>query len=303
MHARTIINCAITGAGDTVRTNPHVPVTPQQIAEESVAAARAGASVVHLHVRDPATGRASMETALYRETVERIRDSGVDVIINLTTGPGARFFPGPDNPRHAGPGSTLTTPEERVQHVLELMPEICSLDVATFNMGANAMVNVHAHLVRMAALVQAAGVLPELEVFDLGHIRLARHMQEEGQLTGPALFQLCLGVPWGAAADAETMLAMRNALPPGSIWAAFGIGRTQFPSVALAAAMGGHVRVGLEDNLYLGHRELAPGNASLVARAATIIEAMGGSVASTAEARQQLHLAPPQDTAAASAAP
>jgi len=297
----TIVNCAVTGAGNTTAQSPHVPVTPRQIADECVAAAHAGAAVVHIHVRDPHTGRPSMELALYREVVERIRDSGVDMIVNLTTGPGARFHPSAEDPRQAGPGSTITSPEERVRHVLELRPEMCSLDVATFNMGANAMVNVPAHLARMASLVQAAGVLPELEVFDLGHIRLARHMIDEGQITGTLLFQLCLGVPWGAPADAPTMLAMRNALPHEAHWAAFGIGRTSFPAVALAAAMGGNVRVGLEDNLYLRRRELAPGNASLVARAVTIVEAIGGKVATPAEARVLLGLAPSAATRAASA--
>lgn len=298
----TIINCAVTGGGDTTRLSPHVPVTPKQIADESIAAARAGAAVVHLHVRDPDSGRPSMDVALYRDAVARIRDSGIDVIINLTTGPGARFHPSDDDPRRAGPGSTITSPEARVAHVLEIKPEICSLDVATFNMGANAMVNVPAHLARMAALVQSVGALPELEVFDLGHIRLARHMIDEGQITGTILFQLCLGVPWGAPMDAETMLVMRNALPKGSQWAAFGIGRGEFPSVALAAAMGGHVRVGLEDNLYLRHRELAPGNASLVERARTIVESIGGRVASVAEARAMLNLKPATGSHAATAA-
>jgi len=286
----TIINCAVTGGGDTARQSPHVPVTPAQIAAECIAAAKAGAAVVHVHVRDPATGRASMEIAHYRETVQRIRDSGVDVIINLTTGVGARFAPSDEDPKRAAAGSTITTPEERVQHVLELRPEMCSLDVATFNMGSNAMVNVPKHLERMAALVQSAGALPELEVFDLGHIRLARHMIDQGQIKGTILFQLCLGVPWGAPADARTMLAMRDALPPNAHWAAFGISRMEFPCVALAAAMGGHVRVGLEDNLYLRKGELAPGNASLVARAASIIDAIGRSVATPAQARAILGL-------------
>jgi len=286
----TIINCAVTGGGDTARQSPHVPVTPAQIAAECIAAAKAGAAVVHIHVRDPATGRASMAIAHYRETVQRIRDSGVDVIINLTTGVGARFAPSDEDPRRAAAGSTITTPEERVQHVLELRPEMCSLDVATFNMGSNAMVNVTKHLEKMAALVQSAGALPELEVFDLGHIRLARHMIDEGQIKGTILFQLCLGVPWGAPADARTMLAMRDALPANAHWAAFGISRMEFPCVALAAAMGGHVRVGLEDNLYLRKGELAPGNASLVERAATIIDAIGRSVATPAQARTILHL-------------
>jgi uncharacterized protein (DUF849 family) len=267
-----------------------VPVTPRQIADECMAAAGAGAAIAHIHVRDPQTGKPSMKLQYYRETVERIRDSGCDIIINLTTGPGARYTPGAEDPLQGGPGSTLAHPEARVRHVLELRPEICSLDVATLNFGNNAMINIPAHLAEMASLVQEAGVKPELEVFDLGHIRLARDMLEKQQIRGTPLFQICLGIPWGAPADAETMLAMRNALPAGSLWAAFGIARDEFASVALATAMGGHTRVGLEDNLYIAHRQLATSNAVLVERAVNIIELMGGSVASAAQARDILGL-------------
>lgn len=284
----SIISCAVTGGGETHMINPAVPVTPKAIAEEAVAAAAAGAAIVHIHVRDPVSGSGSMSLELYRETVDRIRDSGSDVIINLTTGPGARFFPSPDNPRHGVPSSTLSSPEARVEHVLELKPEMCSLDVATLNYGANAMINVPAHLIRMAELVQSAGVKLELEVFELGHIRLARDMIEKGQILGTPLFQICLGIPWGAPADAETMLAMRNCLPPGSTWAAFGISRMQFPSVALATILGGHVRVGLEDNLYLSRGQLANGNAVLVERAVNIIASLGGTVATASQARRIL---------------
>ena len=290
MLERSIISCAVTGGGETQHINPAVPVTPAAIAQEATAAAAAGAAIVHIHVRDPATGSGSMSVALYRETVERIRDSGTDVIINLTTGPGARFIPGRDDPGHAAPGSTLSSPDARVEHVLELKPEMCSLDIATLNYGANTMINVPAHLARMAELVQKAGVKPELEVFELGHIRLACDMIEKGQITGAPLFQICLGIPWGAPADVETMLRMRDTLPPGSTWAAFGISRMQFPSVAAATILGGHVRVGLEDNLYLSRGQLAEGNAVLVRRAVTIIESIGGTIASPAEARRLLGL-------------
>lgn len=291
MTGPTIINCAVTGGANTTHLSPHVPVTPRAIAAEAIAAAAAGAAVVHIHVRDPMTGLGSMDLASYRETVARIRDANVDVLLNLTTGPGARFFPGEPDPRVASTNSTLAPPERRVEHVLELRPEICSLDIATFNMGNSAMVNVPAHLERMAKLVQEAGVLPELEVFDLGHIRLARHLIDNGHITGAPLWQLCLGVPWGAPANAETMLAMRNMLPSGSRWAAFGISRDEFPCVALAATLGGHVRVGLEDNLYIAHRRLASGNAELVERAVRIVELLGGCVATAAQARRILGLA------------
>ncbi len=288
-----IITCAVTGAGGGNKLNPAVPVTPKEIARESIAAAKAGAAIVHIHVRDPETGSYSMELGLYKEVVERIRDSDTDVIINLTTGPGARFTPGKDNPCHGAPGSSLAHPEARVAHVLELKPEICSLDVATMNFGEHAMINTPEHLTRMAELVQSAGVKPELEVFDLGHIRLAGELLKRGVLTGQPLFQLCLGVPWGASADARSMLCMRDSLPANANWTAFGLAKTQYPSIALAAAMGGHVRVGLEDNLYMSRGVLAPGNAALVERAVHLLGHMGTQVASAGKARQILGLPEP----------
>lgn len=286
-----IISCALTGGGDSTGASPHVPVTPVQIADEALAAREAGAAVVHIHVRDPATGKPSRELALYRETVSRIRDAGSDVVINLTTGPGARVVPDDRDMMRLGKGSTLASPEDRVEHVLELRPDICSLDVATMNFGPHAMVNVPAHLARMAKLVQDAGVKPELEVFDLGHAALAARMVADGQIASPPFVQLCLGISWGAPATSEGMLALRGMLPPGAIWSAFGIARHQFPMVAQAVVAGGHVRVGLEDNLYLSRGVLAPGNAPLVERARTIVEALGETVATPAEARAILGLA------------
>jgi uncharacterized protein (DUF849 family) len=293
MHDKVIISCALTGTGDSRKINPTVPHTPEEIANEAIAAAKAGAAIVHIHVRDPKTGAPSMALALYREVVERIRDSGTDVVINLTSGPGARFTPSEDNPRIATPESTITSPEARVEHIVELKPELCSLDVGTFNMRSHAFINLPSHLSRMASLIAAAGVKPEMEVFDAGHIRLASKMVADGEIAAPPLFQLCLGVRWGAPANAETMLYMRNSLPPGSQWAAFGVSHTQMPSVALAVAMDGHVRVGLEDNLYLRKGQLAPGNESLVAQAVQIIHSMGTDVATPAHARQILNLRQP----------
>jgi len=290
MAREVIITCALTGAGDTTKQSPAVPVTPEAIAREAIAARTAGAAIVHVHVRDPATGAPSMKFEHYLEVVERIRDSGTDVIINLTTGPGARFTPSVEDPRQATRESTITHPEARVEHVLRLKPEICSLDVATMNFGSHAFVNVPAHIERMAALVQDAGVKPELEVFDLGHIRLARHLCEQGLIRGTPMFQLCLGVPWGALATPETMLLMRDQLPAGALWAGFGISRHQFPMVAQAALLGGHVRVGLEDNLYLAKDQLATGNAALVERAVAIIESLGFAVATPRGARVLLGL-------------
>jgi uncharacterized protein (DUF849 family) len=289
--ASVIVSAALTGGGDTTATSPHVPITPQQIADEALAARAAGAAVVHIHVRDPATGKPSRDVALYRETVARIRDSGSDVLINLTTGPGARYSPDPAAPGGAGKGTSMAAPEDRVAHVLELRPDICSLDVATMNFGDYAFVNVPGHLRTMATLIRDAGIKPELEVFDLGHIELAKRLIADGLVRDPPFVQLCTGIPWGAPSTTEAMLAMRNALPPGAIWSAFGISRHQFPMAAQAVILGGHVRVGLEDNLYLARGTLAPGNASLVTRAVAIIEALGASVATPAEARAQLKLA------------
>lgn len=290
MAPATIISCAVTGGGDTVSLNPAVPVTPEQIAGEVLAARDAGAAIAHIHVRDPATGQPSRDLALYREVVTRIRDSGSDVIVNLTTGPGARFVPDATDPTRGGPGSSMATPVDRVAHILELRPDICSLDVATMSFGPHAMVNIPRIIEEMASMIRQAGVKPELEVFDLGHVALAASLIERDLFEAPPLLQLCLGIPGGAPATTEAMLTLRNAAPAGSVWSAFGISRHQFPMVAQAMILGGHVRVGLEDNLYLARGVLAPGNAPLVARAARIVHDLGGSVASPSEARAMLGL-------------
>jgi uncharacterized protein (DUF849 family) len=283
----TIISCALTGAGDTTGSSPHVPVTPEQIANEALAAREAGAAIAHIHVRDPETGKSSRDPALYREVVRRIREAGSDVLINLTTGVGARFVPDATDPnRNAVQG--MATPEERMAHVLELRPDLCSLDIATMNFGSQAFVNISDHVERMALAFRDAGVKPELEVFDLGHVALARHLYERGLFTDPPWFQLCLGIPWGAPATTEAMLSLKQLVPPGGIWSAFGISRQQFPMVAQAVILGGHVRVGLEDNLYLGRGQLAPGNAPLVERAVRIVRELGAEVATPAQARDIL---------------
>lgn len=283
-----IITCAVTGGGDTVSRNPAVPVTPEQIATAAIDAGKAGAAIAHIHVRDPATGQGSMDLAHYREVVERIRDSGSDILINLTTGAGARFIPGEDDPLSPAPGTTLTTPERRVQHVVELKPDICSLDMGSLNFGVNVFINYPDHLRKMAASIRDAGVKPELEVFESGHIRLANQMIEDGCFETPVLFQICLGIAWGAPATPEALIFMRNLLPDGVDWAAFGISRMQFPFVAQSVLLGGHVRVGLEDNLYLERGVLAPSNAALVEKAADIVAIMGENVATPAEARRVL---------------
>ena len=288
-----IITCALTGGAPLSGKNKAVPVTPREIADSAIEAARAGAAIVHVHVRNPETGQPSMRADLYRTTVQRIRNSGVDVIINLTTGPGARFVPGGDDPRIGGAGTTLKPWPERVAHVEELKPEVCSLDVGSMNFGEHVFVNTPAYLRKMAEAIRNTGTKPELEVFDLGHIRLARSLVEDGLVAPPPLFQICLGIPWGAPATSESMLAMRNNLPTGALWAGFGIGAAQFPMVAQAVLLGGHVRVGLEDNLYLRRGVLAPSNAALVERAAAIIDQLGEQPASVQEARSILTLSEP----------
>jgi uncharacterized protein (DUF849 family) len=290
MQRKIIISCAVTGSADSPGKNPAVPVTPEQIAKSSIDAAKAGAAVVHIHVRNPQTTKPSMDGALYREVVERIRASGTDVLINLTTGPGARFEHDPEDPTKASPASTLRGPEDRVRHVVELRPDICSLDMGSLNMGSRVFINTPQHLQTMAVAIRDIGVLPELEVFETGHLLLAKRMIETGHIKPPGMFQLCLGISWGQPATPEAMTYMRNLLPPGSPWFAFGISLYQFPMVAQALLLGGHVRVGLEDNLYLEKGKLAPSNAALVEKAAHIIEVLGDQVASPAEAREILGL-------------
>ena len=290
MQRKVIISCALTGSADTPGRNAAVPVTPQQIAQSAIEARNAGAAIVHIHVRDPKTTKPSMAVAHYRETVERVRDSGSDVVINLTTGPGARFAPGLNDPFAAGTSTTMRTPAERVQHIQELKPEICSLDMGSMNMGQYAFVNTAGYLEAMAVAIRDAGVLPELEVFEAGHLMLARRMIETGHIKTPSLFQICLGISWGQPATPEAMTYMRNLLPPDAPWFAFGISLHQFPMVAQTVLLGGHPRVGLEDNIYLEKGKMAPSNAALVEKAGKIIEILGDHVATANDARRILGL-------------
>ena len=291
MNFEVVVTCAVTGAGDTVGRHPGVPVTPGQIAEAAVEAARAGAAIVHIHVRDPETGKGSREIGLFREAVERIRASDTDVVINLTSGMGGDWTPSPDDPAMPGPGTDMVGPAERLAHVAALRPEICSIDCGTMNFGNGdeIYISTPACLRAMAECVGDWGVKPELEVFELGHIRFARQMIAEGLIREPPMFQICLGIPWGADQSVDTMKAMKDELPPGAVWAGFGISRMQMPMAAAAVAMGGHVRVGLEDNLYLERGVLAT-NAQLVERVVGIIERMGARAVSPAEAREKLGL-------------
>lgn len=290
MNHEVIITCAVTGAGDTTSRSNLVPITPRQVADAAIEAARAGAAVVHVHVRDPETGQGSRDPALFRETVDMIRDSGVDMIINLTAGMGGDWVPSAEDPALPGPGSDMIGPEERLAHVVDCKPDICSLDCGTMNFaGDYAYINTAPFLRRMAEIVQELGVKPELEVFDLGQIRLARSLIDEGLIDAPPMFQLCLGIPWGAGADTETMTAMKQALPADALWAGFGISRMQMPMVAQAVLLGGNVRVGLEDNIYLDKGVLAS-NGMLVERAVEIIERLGARVLGPDEARSVIGL-------------
>jgi uncharacterized protein (DUF849 family) len=289
MNTDVIITCAVTGAGDTVGKHPAIPVTPRQIADAAIEAAKAGAAVAHLHVRDPKTGKAARDPALYREAVKYIRESGIDVVINLTAGMGGDFFFDPENPKTGGPKSDMANGADRVTHVEELLPEICTLDCGSLNFGDGAFLATADVLREMAARIQKAGVKPEIEAFELGHIWLAKQLIKEGLIDAPPLFQLCLGIPWGAEGTTEAMVAMRNHLPEGANWAGFAIGRLQMAFVAQAALLGGHVRVGLEDNIWLD-KGVPASNGDLVTRAKEILERMGARVLSPAEAREKLGL-------------
>lgn len=290
MTRKVVISCAVTGNITRPEQNPAIPVTPRQIAAACIEAGKAGAAIAHIHVRDPKTGAPSMEVDLYREVVERIRDSGSPILINLTTGPGGRFVPGEPDPAAAGPGTTLLPPARRIRHVVELRPDLCSLDLNTMYSGSSVVINTPGNVAKMAEQIRSAGVKPELEVFDSGDIHLAQKLIADGALDTPALFQVVTGVKYGFDSRPETVLYARSLLPAGSNWAAFGIGRFELPVLAQAFLLGGHVRVGLEDNVYLRHGVLAPSNAALVEQAVQIVSLLGGEPASPAEARGLLGL-------------
>ncbi len=291
MNYDVVVTCAVTGAGDTVGRHPGVPVTPEQIATAAIEAAKAGAAVAHIHVRDPETGKGSRDPELFRQVVDRVRSSGTDVIVNLTAGMGGDWVPRADDPAMPGPGTDMIGPLERLAHVQDLLPEICSLDCGTLNFGNGNEIYISTppYLRKMAELTKEWGVKPELEVFELGHIRFARQMIAEGLIAEPPMFQICLGIPWGADQTVDTMKVMKDELPPGASWASFGISRMQMPMAAAAVAMGGNVRVGLEDNIYLDRGVLAT-NAQLVERVVGIIERMGARAVTPAEARTKLGL-------------
>jgi len=288
------ITCAVTGAGDTTGKSARVPITPEAIAAEAIEAARAGAAIAHIHVRDPETGRGSRDLRLYREVVERVRAADVDVIVNLTAGMGGDLVLGGDEtplPLDAA-GTDMAGATERLAHVAELLPEICTLDCGSMNFAAGGdyvMTNTPAVLRAMARGVQALGVRPELEVFDTGHLVMVKELIREGLIDDPVLIQLCTGIPYGAPSDIPTLMAMVAQLPPGAVFSAFSIGRLQLPYVAMAALAGGNVRVGLEDNIYLSRGELA-GNGQLVERAVAMLDAMNVRILGPAETRERLGL-------------
>jgi uncharacterized protein (DUF849 family) len=286
--------CAVTGAGDSTGRSDKVPVTPRQIADAAIEAARAGAAVAHIHVRDPATGKGARDPALYAEVMQRVRASGTDVVLNLTAGMGGDLVfgsveqPLPPNPA----GTDMAGASERLVHVAHLLPEICTLDCGSMNFAAGGdyvMVNTPDTLRAMAARVRALGVRPELEVFDTGHLTMVKAMLREGLLDDPVLIQLCMGIPYGAPDDPLTLMSLVHAMPPGAVYSAFSIGRMQLPYVAMAALAGGNVRVGLEDNLFLSRGVLAT-NGGLVERAATILTAMGARVLGPGAVREKLRL-------------
>jgi uncharacterized protein (DUF849 family) len=287
------ITCAVTGSGNTVSKSDKVPVTPEQIAGECVAAAKAGAAVVHIHVRDPLTGAGARDPRLYAEVVERVRASDVDVVLNLTAGMGGDLtFGSVEQPLPpADDGTDMAGATERLEHVRQLRPEICTLDCGTMNFGEGdyIMTNSTATLKEMARQIQALGVRPEIEAFDTGHLWQAKSLAAEGLIDDPAMIQLCMGVPWGAPPDINTFMAMVNNVPDSWTWSAFSLGRKQMEYVALAAIAGGNIRVGLEDNIYLGRGQTAT-NAELVTRAVEILDRLGYSIKTPDEVRADLKL-------------
>ena len=291
MNTNVVVSCAVTGAGDTVDKHPAIPVTPEQIANSAIEAADAGAAIVHLHVRDPKTGKGSRDINLFKETVELVRNSGRNVLINLTAGMGGDLVVDDENPEVPAEGTDLISAEERMAHVELLRPDIASLDCGTINFdNANYVYIQTPNMLRaMAARYAEIGVKPEMEVFDLGHLRFANQMVSEGLIKGPPMYQVCLGIPWGAGADSATMTAMVGQLPRDAFWSGFGISRTQMPMAAQAMLLGGNVRVGLEDNLYL-ERGVPASNATLVEKAVRIIRDLGGQVCDADQARERLGL-------------
>jgi uncharacterized protein (DUF849 family) len=292
MNREVFITCAVTGSGSTQDRSPNVPRSPEAIANSAIKAAKAGAAIVHCHVRNPETGAPSRDPKLYREVTDRIRDADVDMVLNLTAGMGGDLVFGPPNhPLPLASGTDMASAEERMQHIADCLPEICTLDCGTMNFAEAdyVMTNTPGMLQAMGARMTELGVRPEIEAFDSGHLWYAKQLVTDGILKEPALVQLCMGVPWGAPDDLNTFMAMVNNIPQNWTWSAFSIGRNELPYVAASVLAGGNVRVGLEDNLWLAKGELAT-NEALVSRAVTIIEAMGARVLGPDAVRERLGL-------------
>lgn len=291
MQPKVIITCAVTGNLTTREHHPGLPVTPGEIANSCLEAADAGAAIAHIHVRDPETAKPSMELKYYREVVERIRAKNNELILNVTTGPGGRYHPSDENPAVAGPRTTLMRPEKRVEHIVALKPDIATLDLNTMTFGNEVVINTPGNVKIMAEIINEAGSKPELEVFDTGHIVLAHDLIKAGVLKSPTMYNIVTGVKYGFPATAEVMALAARMLPGDAVWTGFGVGRMSFPMAVQSYLLGGHVRVGLEDNSYLARGVLAKGNGELAERARDLIEKLGGQIASPSEAREMLGLA------------
>jgi uncharacterized protein (DUF849 family) len=292
INQEVFITCAVTGSGGSQDRSPHVPRSPEQIADSAIAAANAGAAIVHCHVRDPETGEPSRDPKLYRELTDRIRDSKTDVVLNLTAGMGGDMvFGPPSSPLPLAAGTDMGSAESRMEPIVECLPEICTLDCGTMNFAEAdyVMTNTPGMLREMGSMMTELGVQPEIEAFDTGHLWLAKTLVDEGILSSPAMLQLCMGIPWGAPNDLNTFLAMVNNIPATWNWSAFSIGRSQMPYVAAAVLAGGNIRVGLEDNLWLDKGVLAT-NQDLVTRAVGIAESMGATIMKPQAVREKLGL-------------
>lgn len=289
MNNEVIISCAVTGGGETQDKHPRLPITPEQIATAAIDAAKAGAAIVHIHARDPETGRNSRDPELFKEIFHRIRDSETDVCINITGGNGGDWKPSAENPNVGTPDSDNTDAETRLIYISALKPEIASLDCGAMAFGESTYIAQPSLLRHVAGEMQRLGIKAEIECFHTGHVALANQLYAEGLFDDPPLYQLCLGIQWGSPATTEGMKAMRDMLPDGAVWASFGISRHQIPMAAQAVLMGGNVRVGLEDNLYL-ERGVFADNWQLVEKARTVVELMGARILTPQEAREKLNL-------------
>jgi len=292
MNSEVIITCAITGSGDTAKKHPNLPILPRHIADEAIEAAKAGAAIAHMHVREP-DGKPSRKLEYYKEVADRIRSSDTDIIINFTTGMGGDFEVGqgadPLNP--VGPNTDMIHALERLEHIEELLPEICTLDCGSLNFGDTNTLFVHTPMqLRSAAKrMQELGVKPEMEAFEMGHLWFANQLYKEGLIDSPPMYQICLGIPWGSPANTSSMKVMAEMIPEEGIWAGFGIGRHQMPMAAQSIILGGNVRVGLEDNLYL-EKGVFASNAQLVEKAARIVDDLGAKILNPNQARAKLKL-------------